>query len=143
MDKTQQDPQLTRYVFESLFALMLRKRIKDPLGMAEIKGKAGEIDSILWQRRYIIQLTEDYPRMFEVAESVACAVQQVKKVQVLIQSPLAMYELMEGANCDVTFAQSLPNEPLRMFLKHLHDVISGFYSHQPFSRRQVELGNVP
>ena len=115
-------------MFESLFALMLRKRIKDPLGMAETKGKTGEIDSILWQRRYIIHLTKDYPQMFEVAESVACAVQQVKKVQVLIQSPLAMYELMEGANRDLTFAQPLPNEPLRIFAKHLHDVISVFHS---------------
>ena len=116
MDKTHQDPQLVRYAFESLFALMMRKRNKDPLGAAEIKGRAGEIDTILWQRRYIIQLTHDYPKMFEVAESAASAV-QVQKVQALIQSPLAMYELMDSADRDLTFSQSLPNEPLRMFFQ--------------------------
>ena len=127
MDKTNQDPQMVRYVFESLFALMMRKRNKDPLGAAEMKGEAGEIDSILWQRRYIIQLTHDYSKMFDVAESAASAV-QVQKVKDIIQSPLAMHELMDSADRDLTFSQSLPNEPLRMLFKHLHDVFTGFYS---------------
>ena len=115
MDKTSTDPQLVRYVFESLFTLMMRKRNKDPLGAAEMRAKAGEIESILWQRRYIIQLTRDYPKMFEVAESAAAAADKVEKVQELIQSPLAMYELMDSADRDLTFAMSLPSEPLRMF----------------------------
>ena len=129
MDKAGQDPQLVRYVFESLFALMMRKKTKDPLGAAEIKGKTGEVDSILWQRRYIIQLTKDYPKMFEVAESAApTQLQNVQKMKALIESPLAMYELMDGADRDLTFSQSLQNGPIRMFFKHLQDVFAGFYS---------------
>ena len=90
-------------------------------------GKTGDTDSILWERRYIIQLTHDYSKMFDVAESAASAV-QVQKVKDIIQSPLAMHELMDSADRDLTFSQSLPNEPLRMFFKHLHDVFTGFYS---------------
>ena len=52
--------------------------------------------------------------MFDVAESAASAV-QVQKVKDIIQSPLAMHELMDSADRDLTFFQSLPNEPLRMF----------------------------
>ena len=130
MDKTNPDPQLVRYVFESVFALMMRKRNKDPLGAQEMRTKAGEIESILWQRRYIIQLTRDYPKMFEVVEPVAAGTDAVKveKVQELIKSPLAMYEFMDSTDRDLTFAQSLPNQALRLFFKHLHDVFKGFYS---------------
>ena len=105
---------------------MMRKRNKDPVGLAEIKGKAGEVDTILWQRRYIMQLVKDYPMMFEVAESAAKG--PLQKLQALIESPLAMYELMDSADRDPTFSQSLPNEPLRMFFKHLNDVFAGYYS---------------
>ena len=117
---------MTRYVSESMFATMMRTRNKDPIAMAEIKGKTGEVDTILWQRRYIKQLLKDYPMMFEVDGSAAKG--PLQKLQALSTSPLAMYELMESANRDLTFSQSLPNEPIRMFFKHLHDVFAGYYS---------------
>ena len=65
---------------------------------AEMKARAGEIVIILWQRRYILQPTRDYPKMFGVAESSAAETDTAKvaKVQVIIDSPLAMYELMDG-----------------------------------------------
>ena len=39
-----------------------------------------------------------------------------------------MYELTEGDTRDVTFAQTLPNEPLRLFFKHAQDVLAGYYT---------------
>ena len=40
-----------------------------------------------------------------------------------------MYELTEGDTRDVHFAQTLPNEPLRLlFFKHAQDVLFGFYT---------------
>ena len=63
--------------------------------------------------------------MFEVDESAAKS--PLQKLQALITSPMAMYELMDGANRDPTFSPSLPNEPIRLFLKHMHDIYSGFY----------------
>ena len=46
--------------------------------------------------------------MLEVADTAA---KVVNKVREAVQSPLGMYELTEGDNKDVTFGQSLPNEP--------------------------------
>ena len=63
--------------------------------------------------------------MFEVAETAA---KVATKVREAVQSPLAMYELTEGDNKDVTFGQSLPNEPLRLFFKHAQDVLAGYYT---------------
>ena len=39
---------------------------------------------------------------------------QVQQVQVLLRSPLAMYDLMYSADRDLAFSQSLPNEPVRI-----------------------------
>ena len=63
--------------------------------------------------------------MFEVAASAASAV-HVQKLLALIKSPLAMYQLSK--NRDLTVTQSLPNEPLHMFCKHLHHIFAGYYS---------------
>ena len=101
-----------------MFALMMRKKNKDPFGATEMKKQAREIDCIIWQRRYIAELIFDYPKVFEVADSAASNVQ---KVQGLIQSPMAMYTLMDSEKRDNTFCQSLPSAPLPLFCKHLHD----------------------
>ena len=63
--------------------------------------------------------------MFQVAESVARVIQTVKSN---IHNPLAMYEQTEGDSRDVTFVQSLPNEPLRLFYRHAQDVLRGYYT---------------
>ena len=39
-----------------------------------------------------------------------------------------MYELTEGDTRDVHFAQTLPNEPLRLLFKHAQDVLFGYYA---------------
>ena len=46
--------------------------------------------------------------MFQVAETAAKLVTTLRQA---VMSPLAMYELTEGDTRDVTFAQTLPNEP--------------------------------
>ena len=46
--------------------------------------------------------------MFQVAETAARLVTTLRQA---VLSPLAMYELTEGDTRDVTFAQTLPNEP--------------------------------
>ena len=63
--------------------------------------------------------------MLEVADTAA---KVVNKVREAVQSPLGMYELTEGDDKDVTFGQSLPNEPLRLFFKHAQDVLFGSYT---------------
>ena len=63
--------------------------------------------------------------MFQVAETAAKLVTTLRQA---VMSPLAMYELTEGDTRDVTFAQALPNEPLRLFFKHAQDVLTGYYT---------------
>ena len=83
MSRTHHQSDVARYVFESLFTLMMRKNTKDPLAAAQISGKGGEIDAILWTRKYIVEFTKEHSKMFEVADSAAAAV-HVQKVQELI-----------------------------------------------------------
>ena len=63
--------------------------------------------------------------MFEVGET---STKLVKTLRQAILSPLAMYELTEGNARDVHFAQTLPNEPLRLFFKHAQNVLFGSYT---------------
>ena len=93
-----------------------------------MKGKGGDIEAILWQRRYILELVRTYPKAFEVAESATKDKDKIQKVKALFMHPLAMHEALDSADRDLTFAQSLPNEPLRLLFKHVHDVMQGFYS---------------
>ena len=60
-----------------------------------------------------------YPKIFQVAESAAKLIMTVRDI---VQSSLAMYDLTEGPSRDMTFAQSLPNEPHRLFFKHAQEV---------------------
>ena len=63
--------------------------------------------------------------MFEVSAKLFKLVNTLRQA---ILSPLAMYELTEGNARDVHFAQTLPNEPLRLFFKHAQDVLFGSYT---------------
>ena len=75
------------------------------------------IDVILWQRRYLAHLLQEYSKMCEVAETAAKLIKTVHKA---VSSPLAMYELTEGDARDMTFAQTLPNEPHPALLQACH-----------------------
>ena len=110
---------------ESLLTFMWRNKVKNPFSAADLKEKGGVIDVILWQRRYLAHLLQEYSKMCEVAETAA---KLITKLRQAISSPLAMYELTEGDARDTTFAQTLPNEPLQLFFKHAHDVFAGIYT---------------
>ena len=89
------------------------------------KEKGGVIEILLWQRRYFWQLYQEYFKMFEVSAKLFKLVNTLRQA---ILSPLAMYELTEGNARDVHFAQTLPNEPLRLFFKHAQNVLFGSYT---------------
>ena len=125
LEKAQQNPALIIYIMESLLTFMLRKKAQNPFSAGDLKDKGGAIDMLLWQRRYLVHLHQEYSKMFEVADTAA---KLVKTLQQAVLSPLAMYELTVGDTRDVHFAQTLPNEPLRLFFKHAQDVLFGFYT---------------
>ena len=83
--------------------------------------------------------------MFEVAETAA---KLVKTLRQAVLSPLAMYELTEGDTRDVTFAQTLPNEPHPALLQAcpgcfgrvLHSRTEGRAYH---FKQPMELGKIP
>lgn len=126
LEKAQQNPTLTIYIMETLLTMMLRKKSKNPCSAADIKEKGGTVDILLWQRRYLAHLLQEYSGMFiKVADSAAKLVTIFRQA---VLSPLAMYELTEGDTRDVTFAQTLPNEPVRLFFKHAQDVLAGYYT---------------
>ena len=124
LEKGAHNPVLIVYIMEMLFTYMLRKRAKNPFSTAELKEKGGTVDVLLWQRRYVSHLQKEYPDMFKVAESAAKCVTTLQQV---VLSPLAMYELTEGDARDLTFVQALPNEPLRLYFKHVQDIVNGYY----------------
>ena len=123
--KGQQNPALITYIMEAVYTVMLRKKAKNPFSLLELQDKGGTVDILLWQRRYLAHLLQDYSGMFTVAESVAKPLMTLREV---VMSPLAMYELTLGESRDVTFAQALPNEALRLFFKHAQEVLTGYYT---------------
>ena len=82
---------------------------------ADLKDKGWAIDVSLWNHRYMSHFIQAYPNIFQVAESAAKLIMTVRDI---VQSSLAMYDLTEGPSRDMTFAQSLPIEPHRLFFKH-------------------------
>ena len=123
LEKAQQNPALIIYIMESLLTFMLRKQAKNPFTAGDLKEKGGAIDMLLWQRRYLVHMHQEYSKMFDEP-----AAKLVKTLREAVLSPLAMYELTQGDTRDVHFAQTLPNEPLRLFFKHAQDVLCGFYT---------------
>ena len=58
--------------------------------------------------------------MFQVAETAA---KHVTTLRQAVQRPMAIYELTEGDTRDMTFAQTLPNEPHPALLQACPEVI--------------------
>ena len=108
LEKGQQNPALIIYIMETLLTVMWRTEAKNPFSAADLKEKGGVIDVILWQRRYLANMLQEYSKMCEVAETAAKLIKTLRRA---ILSPVAMYELTEGDARDMTFAQTLPNEP--------------------------------
>ena len=70
LQKGQQNPIVIMYIMETLFTFMLRKT-KHPLSLAELQDKGGTVGILLWQRRYLAHLLQDYAGMLKVAGSAA------------------------------------------------------------------------
>ena len=97
LEKSQQNPALLVYIMESLFSIMLRKNAKNPLSALELKEKGGTIDILLWQRRYLAHLLQEYSGMFDkVADSAA----KLATLRQTVQS-LVVANRMNRCDCDL------------------------------------------
>lgn len=97
LEKAQQNPALTIYIMETLLTIMLRKKAKNPFSAADLKEKGGVVDILLWQRRYLAHLLQEYSGMFnnKVAESAA------KLVTTLRQAVLSLVAAKRVIRCDL------------------------------------------
>ena len=85
LEKSQQNPALLIYIMESLFSIMLRRNAKNPISASDLKEKGGTIDILLWQRRYLAHLLQEYSGMFDkVADSAAKLATMRQTVQSLV-----------------------------------------------------------
>ena len=114
------------YVCEALFTHMQRKGLKDPVSVEELKCKGGTVQRLLWQRRYISKMLTEFPEMLQTTD--AASVSKLLAVSQLLQSPSELFEKTEGKNRDPTWLTTLPNEALRIFAKHVLEVMQGFYT---------------
>ena len=114
------------YVCEALFMHMRRKNSKDPVSVEELKSKGGTVQRLLWQRRYISKMVTEFPNMLQTTD--AASVSKLRAVARLLQSPSELFEKTEGKNRDPTWLTTLPNEALRIFAKHVLDIMQGFYT---------------
>ena len=119
------EKQQLAYVFEALFTHMQRKGVKDPVSVEELKCKGGTVQRLLWQRRYISTMLTEFPDMLKTTDG--ASVSKLLAVSQLLQSPSELFEKTEGQNRDPTWMNTLPNEALRMFAKHVVEVMQGFY----------------
>jgi hypothetical protein len=114
------------YVVEALYAQMWRKNVPDPYGVAELKRI---IPEILWARSYVGACARQYSEVFksptDPADKQGAFTMSV--VRRFLESPLAFFMKTESPERDPTWLQSLPNEALRCFMKHLLDVSQGLY----------------
>ena len=64
---------------------MLRRKAKNPFSAADLKEKGGTVDILLWQRRYLAHLLQEYSGMFDkVADSAAKLATMRQTVQSLV-----------------------------------------------------------
>ena len=61
------------------------------------------------------------------ADASVAAVQSIKTAKSYLDSPLKFFLQTEGPDKDPTWLQALPNEALRLAMKHCIEVAQGFY----------------
>ena len=115
---TKSDASSLGYVVESLYAQMWRKDSADPYGSIELKKVISEI---LWTRQYIAACCRQYPELISRKAESAVAAQR------MLQAPLELFMKTEGPDRDPTWVQSLPNEALRCFMKHVLELSQGLF----------------
>jgi hypothetical protein len=129
------------YVIEALYARMWRTGQKDPYSTGR-GGLADVIDEILWGKIYLASFLRKYPDVFSTccnsdastvadssvtaAASVAAA-NTIQTIKSYFDSPLKLFRLHEGPDRDPTWVQNLPNEALRLMVKHHIEIAQGFY----------------
>ena len=127
------DSQL-HFVCNWIFAHMLRTKKKDPFSESQLEGKSGVIAQCLWMQRHIMHLLQTYPHSLK--DDTAQVVQAVsaditpwwKTARLCLDSPLDMYELLEGPMRRKTWLQSLPTVPARLLMTHALDLYSYTYA---------------
>ena len=116
-----------KYLCEYLYAHMLRKNCKDPFSAAELESKHGMVAVILWLRRYIVQVTTQFPEMFQPPTAASAEQKEaLRKVldpaREMLLKPLVLHEKLNGPNRDPTYINSMPSEALKMFYTHIQEV---------------------
>ena len=112
---------------------MWRTGQKDPYACA---GLDWVISEILWVKTYVAALLRKYPAVLNTrcnsegavtATESASHAQSLKTAKAYFESPLKFYLQTEGPDKDPTWLQALPNEAVRLAMRHGLDLAQGFY----------------
>ena len=121
------------YVVESLYTRMWRMGEKDPYTSRTIEDGVAEI---LWAKSYIAALMKKYPEVWNAScnsatsTTVVSATKSIKTAKSYLESPLKFFLQTEGPDKDPTWLQALPNEALRIGMKHCLEIGQGFYKQE-------------
>ena len=117
------------YLLASLYATMLRKNEADPFSAAELGARGGVISQVLWHKKYVLSMTQEFPLMFQQTRVgvMSYPLPGTHPVKLLLSTPLELYYKLDGPKRDPTYVNSMPNDALMKFLKHCLDVSRGFY----------------
>ena len=130
------EPSSLCYVVEALFTRMWRKNNKDPYAAGNALNAA--ISEIIWVRHYVYSFLRLYPDLFKTGRS--CNSQESNNTQGTLSeanslqtarshldSPLNFFLQTEGPDKDPTWIQSLPNDALRLAMRHFLELGQGLY----------------
>ena len=85
------------------------------------------ISDIVWVRTYFKALLRQYPAVIAVNAGDGKATTNVAACKQYLESPLEFFSKTEGPSRDPTWIQSLPNEALRVLMKHALEMSSQTY----------------
>ena len=124
------------YVVASLYTQMWRMGQKDPYSSSAL---GAVISEILWAKAYVASFLRKFPEVLNsscdsdastTADTSAAASRSINNrstVKSYLNDPLKFFLRTEGPDKDPTWLLSLPNEPLRLAMKHCIDVAQGYY----------------
>ena len=93
------------------------------------------MDNILWTRQYVVACCRKYPHL--TTDKAASAVAARK----MLSAPLDSFLKTESPDRDPTWLQSLPNEALRCFMKHVLVLSQGFFKPDIQGALQMKAGD--
>jgi hypothetical protein len=124
------------YVVASLYTRMWRTGQKDPWASSAL---GDVISEILWAKTYVASFLRKFPEVLNsscnsdastTADTSAAAsrfINHSSTVKSYLNDPLKFFLRTEGPDKDPTWLAALPNEPLRLAMKHCIDVAQGYY----------------